>query len=89
MVFTTTLCVCPNKSVKHSRGIFCFLKVRQHKIARPHGFLSVFTAAISLLKRLLEPDPKKRPNIHQVMADPWLQLGNPHTGVPYLNRLVT
>lgn len=54
-----------------------------------HGFLSLFTAAISLLKRLLEPDPEKRPNIHQVMADSWLQLGNPHTGVPYLNRSAT
>ncbi|XP_016345919.1 hormonally up-regulated neu tumor-associated kinase homolog A-like [Sinocyclocheilus anshuiensis] len=48
---------------------------------------SISSAAISLLKRLLEPDPNKRPNIHQVMADPWLQLGNPHTGVPYLNRI--
>lgn len=48
---------------------------------------SISSAAVSLLKRLLEPDPEKRPNIHQVMADSWLQLGNPHTGVPYLNRI--
>lgn len=48
---------------------------------------SISSAAISLVKRLLEPDPEKRPNIHQVMADSWLQLGNPHTGVPYLNRI--
>ncbi|XP_016394679.1 hormonally up-regulated neu tumor-associated kinase homolog A-like [Sinocyclocheilus rhinocerous] len=48
---------------------------------------SISSAATSLLKKLLEPDPVKRPNIHQVMADPWLQLGNPHTGVPYLNRI--
>ncbi|KTF86915.1 hypothetical protein cypCar_00034662 [Cyprinus carpio] len=48
---------------------------------------SISSAATSLLKKLLEPDPNKRPNIHQVMADPWLQLGNPHTGVPYLNRI--
>ncbi|XP_051540034.1 hormonally up-regulated neu tumor-associated kinase homolog A-like [Myxocyprinus asiaticus] len=48
---------------------------------------SISSAAVSLLKRLLEPDPDKRPNIHQVMADSWLQLGNPHTGVPYLNRI--
>ncbi|KAG9263696.1 hormonally up-regulated neu tumor-associated kinase [Astyanax mexicanus] len=48
---------------------------------------SVSSAAVSLLKSLLEPDPAKRPNIHQVMGDSWLQLGNPHTGVPYLNRI--
>ncbi|RXN27596.1 hormonally up-regulated neu tumor-associated kinase -like protein [Labeo rohita] len=48
---------------------------------------SISSAATSLLRRLLEPDPDKRPNIHQVMADQWLQLGNPHTGVPYLNRI--
>uniref|UniRef100_A0A3B4UH69 non-specific serine/threonine protein kinase n=1 Tax=Seriola dumerili TaxID=41447 RepID=A0A3B4UH69_SERDU len=35
---------------------------------------SLSTAAICLLKKLLEPDPNKRPNIHQVMADSWLQL---------------
>ncbi|XP_076876292.1 hormonally up-regulated neu tumor-associated kinase homolog A isoform X1 [Brachyhypopomus gauderio] len=48
---------------------------------------SISSAAVSLLKSLLEPDPSKRPNIHQVMADSWLQLGNPHTGIPYLNRI--
>uniref|UniRef100_A0AAY5EKZ6 non-specific serine/threonine protein kinase n=1 Tax=Electrophorus electricus TaxID=8005 RepID=A0AAY5EKZ6_ELEEL len=48
---------------------------------------SLSSAAVSLLKSLLEPDPAKRPNIHQVMADSWLQLGNPHTGIPYLNRI--
>ncbi|KAK2871019.1 hypothetical protein QQF64_002137 [Cirrhinus molitorella] len=48
---------------------------------------SISSAATCLLRRLLEPDPNKRPNIHQVMADQWLQLGNPHTGVPYLNRI--
>lgn len=45
-----------------------------------------FSAAICLLKKLLEPDPNKRPNIHQVMADSWLQLANRNTGAPYLNR---
>lgn len=45
-----------------------------------------FSAAICLLKKLLEPDPNKRPNIHQVMADSWLQLANKNTGAPYLNR---
>lgn len=45
------------------------------------------TAAICLLKKLLEPDPNKRPNIHQVMADSWLQLANKNTGAPYLNRI--
>ncbi|XP_060765664.1 hormonally up-regulated neu tumor-associated kinase homolog A [Neoarius graeffei] len=48
---------------------------------------SLSSAAVSLLKSLLEPDPAKRPNIHQVMGDSWLQLGNPHTGIPYLNRI--
>ncbi|KAM6985628.1 hormonally up-regulated neu tumor-associated kinase homolog B [Aplochiton taeniatus] len=48
---------------------------------------SLSTAAICLLKKLLEPDPAKRPNIHQVMADSWLQLANYHTGAPYLNRI--
>ncbi|XP_051972182.1 hormonally up-regulated neu tumor-associated kinase homolog A [Xyrauchen texanus] len=48
---------------------------------------SISSAAVSLLKRLLEPDPDKRPNIHQVMEDSWLQLRNPHTRVPYLNRI--
>ncbi|KAJ8342533.1 hypothetical protein SKAU_G00324610 [Synaphobranchus kaupii] len=45
------------------------------------------TDAVSLLKKLLEPDPLKRPNIHQVMSNPWLNLGNPQTGAPYLNRI--
>uniref|UniRef100_A0A8C9RBR4 non-specific serine/threonine protein kinase n=1 Tax=Scleropages formosus TaxID=113540 RepID=A0A8C9RBR4_SCLFO len=45
------------------------------------------SAAVHLLKNLLEPDPNKRPNIHQVMSDSWLQLGNPQTGTPYLNRI--
>lgn len=52
-------------------------------------FFSLFLlcpAAICLLKKLLEPDPSKRPNIHQVMADSWLQLANKNTGAPYLNR---
>ncbi|XP_047462398.1 hormonally up-regulated neu tumor-associated kinase homolog A [Mugil cephalus] len=48
---------------------------------------SLSTAAICLLKKLLEPDPSKRPNIHQVMADSWLQLANKNTGAPYLNRI--
>lgn len=48
---------------------------------------SLCTAAICLLKKLLEPDPAKRPNIHQVMADSWLQLANKNTGAPYLNRI--
>ncbi|XP_075958163.1 hormonally up-regulated neu tumor-associated kinase homolog A [Anarhichas minor] len=48
---------------------------------------SLSSAAICLLKKLLEPDPNKRPNIHQVMADSWLQLANKNTGAPYLNRI--
>ncbi|XP_055792777.1 hormonally up-regulated neu tumor-associated kinase homolog A-like [Salvelinus fontinalis] len=48
---------------------------------------SLSTAAICLLKKLLEPDPAKRPNIHQVMVDSWLQLANVNTGAPYLNRI--
>ncbi|KAK7125646.1 hypothetical protein R3I93_021121 [Phoxinus phoxinus] len=48
---------------------------------------SISSAAVNLLNRLFEPDPDMRPNIHQVMTDSWLQLGNPHTGVPYLNRI--
>ncbi|CAL8277469.1 unnamed protein product [Arctogadus glacialis] len=48
---------------------------------------SLSSAAICLLKKLLEPDPAKRPNIHQVMADSWLQLANKNTGAPYLNRI--
>uniref|UniRef100_A0A3B4HAQ6 non-specific serine/threonine protein kinase n=1 Tax=Pundamilia nyererei TaxID=303518 RepID=A0A3B4HAQ6_9CICH len=42
------------------------------------------TAAICLLKKLLEPDPNKRPNIHQVMADSWLQLANKNTGFVFV-----
>lgn len=49
-------------------------------------FSSLVSAAICLLKKLLEPDPNKRPNIHQVMADSWLQLANKNTGTPYLKR---
>uniref|UniRef100_A0A1A8E3E7 non-specific serine/threonine protein kinase n=1 Tax=Nothobranchius kadleci TaxID=1051664 RepID=A0A1A8E3E7_NOTKA len=48
---------------------------------------SLSTAAICLLKKLLEPDPSKRPNIHQVMADSWLQLANRNTGVPLIHRM--
>ncbi|XP_027887796.1 hormonally up-regulated neu tumor-associated kinase homolog [Xiphophorus couchianus] len=45
------------------------------------------TAAICLLKKLLEPDPHRRPNIHQVMTDSWLQLANRNTGAPYRSRI--
>ncbi|KAG7484473.1 hypothetical protein MATL_G00049620 [Megalops atlanticus] len=45
------------------------------------------TDAVSLVKNLLEPDPSKRPNIHQVMSDPWLHLRSPQSGTPYLNRI--
>ncbi|XP_048840440.1 hormonally up-regulated neu tumor-associated kinase homolog A [Brienomyrus brachyistius] len=45
------------------------------------------SAAVNLLKSLLEPDPSKRPNIHQVMSDSWLHLGSPQSGTPYLNRI--
>ncbi|XP_036393337.1 hormonally up-regulated neu tumor-associated kinase homolog A-like [Megalops cyprinoides] len=46
------------------------------------------SAAVSLLQKLLEPDPVKRPNIHQVMSDPWLQQGQPQSGsTTYLNRI--
>ncbi|KAG7271918.1 hypothetical protein CRUP_024568, partial [Coryphaenoides rupestris] len=55
-------------------------------IVSPHG-KTTDCAAICLLKKLLEPDPAKRPNIHQVMADSWLQLANKNTGAPYLNRI--
>ncbi|XP_028840755.1 hormonally up-regulated neu tumor-associated kinase homolog [Denticeps clupeoides] len=48
---------------------------------------NISSEATSLLKSLLEPDPEMRPNIHQVMSEPWLQLGNPHTLMPYLNRI--
>ncbi|KAM9332938.1 hormonally up-regulated neu tumor-associated kinase homolog A [Pholidichthys leucotaenia] len=48
---------------------------------------SLTSAAICFLKKLLEPDPDKRPNIHQVMADSWLGLANKNTGAPYLNRI--
>ncbi|XP_028323308.1 hormonally up-regulated neu tumor-associated kinase homolog A [Gouania willdenowi] len=48
---------------------------------------SLSTAGICLLKKLLEPNPNKRPNIHQVMADSWLQLANKNTGAPILNRI--
>ncbi|KAG1970397.1 hormonally up-regulated neu tumor-associated kinase homolog A-like [Pimephales promelas] len=48
---------------------------------------SISSAAVNLLKRLLEPDPDKRPNIHQVMTDSWLRLANPHMRVPYLNGI--
>ncbi|MBN3309041.1 HUNKA kinase, partial [Amia calva] len=44
-------------------------------------------AAVNMLRSLLEPDPTKRPNIHQVMTDPWLRLGSSQCGSPYLNRI--
>ncbi|KAL4647748.1 hypothetical protein GN956_G8800 [Arapaima gigas] len=34
-------------------------------------------AAVNFLNSLLEPDPTRRPDIHQVISDPWLHVGNP------------
>lgn len=48
---------------------------------------NISSDAKHLLEKLLEPNPEMRPNIHQVMTDPWIQLGNPHTGAPYFNRI--
>ncbi|XP_015197306.1 hormonally up-regulated neu tumor-associated kinase homolog A [Lepisosteus oculatus] len=44
-------------------------------------------AAVNMLRSLLEPDPVKRPNIHQVMMDPWLRSGSPPHGAACLNRI--
>ncbi|XP_018618987.2 hormonally up-regulated neu tumor-associated kinase homolog [Scleropages formosus] len=43
-------------------------------------------AAVSLLKSLLEPDPARRPSIHQVMSDPWFHLGSPQLD-SHLNKV--
>lgn len=62
------------------------LKIEQRGSKCLFSIFVPLPAAICLLKKLLEPDPNKRPNIHQVMADSWLQLANKNTGAPYLNR---
>ncbi|XP_021329890.1 hormonally up-regulated neu tumor-associated kinase isoform X1 [Danio rerio] len=48
---------------------------------------NISSDAKHLLEVLLEPKPDLRPNIHQVLSHPWLQLGNPHTGAPLFNRI--
>ncbi|MBN3280662.1 HUNK kinase, partial [Polyodon spathula] len=47
-------------------------------------------AALSMLRNLLEPDPTKRPNIQQALADQWLNendQGKPLYWTPYPNRI--
>ncbi|KAJ8368562.1 hypothetical protein SKAU_G00085900 [Synaphobranchus kaupii] len=43
--------------------------------------------AVMLLSKLLEPDPAKRPTIHQVVTNPWLHGGQAPTNLSYLNRI--
>lgn len=54
------------------------------------GFsLDLFTAAINFLRSLLEPDPAKRPNIQQALANRWLNENYPGRAPPnvtYPNR---
>ncbi|XP_060090321.1 hormonally up-regulated neu tumor-associated kinase isoform X2 [Heteronotia binoei] len=46
------------------------------------------TAAINFLRSLLEPDPTKRPNIQQALANRWLnENGKPLNSVTYPNRI--
>nr|XP_056714307.1 hormonally up-regulated neu tumor-associated kinase [Euleptes europaea] len=46
------------------------------------------TAAINFLRSLLEPDPAKRPNIQQALANRWLnENGKPLNSVTYPNRI--
>uniref|UniRef100_A0A4W3JBQ3 non-specific serine/threonine protein kinase n=1 Tax=Callorhinchus milii TaxID=7868 RepID=A0A4W3JBQ3_CALMI len=48
------------------------------------------SVAVNFLKSLLEPDPIKRPNVHKVLADRWLNQnypGKPECRVAYPNRL--
>lgn len=52
-------------------------------------FLDLFTAAINFLRSLLEPDPAKRPNIQQALANRWLNENYPGRAPPnvtYPNR---
>ena len=52
-------------------------------------FLDFFTAAINFLRSLLEPDPAKRPNIQQALANRWLNENYPGRAPPnvtYPNR---
>ncbi|XP_056140309.1 LOW QUALITY PROTEIN: hormonally up-regulated neu tumor-associated kinase homolog A [Lampris incognitus] len=72
-----------NYLIGRKLGEGSFAKVREGL----HALTGEKVSAICLLKKLLEPDPSKRPNIHQVMADSWLQLANKNTGAPYLNRI--
>lgn len=51
--------------------------------------LTVFTGAINFLRSLLEPDPVKRPNIQQALANRWLNenyVGKVPCNVTYPNR---
>lgn len=50
---------------------------------------NVFTGAINFLRSLLEPDPVKRPNIQQALANRWLNenyMGKVPCNVTYPNR---
>lgn len=50
---------------------------------------NVFTGAINFLRSLLEPDPVKRPNIQQALANRWLNenyTGKVPCNVTYPNR---
>ncbi|XP_058884698.1 hormonally up-regulated neu tumor-associated kinase homolog A-like isoform X2 [Acipenser ruthenus] len=47
-------------------------------------------AAVNMLRNLLEPDPTKRPNIQQALAEQWLNenyQGKPLYRTPYPNRI--
>ena len=50
---------------------------------------NVFTGAVNFLRSLLEPDPVKRPNIQQALANRWLNenyMGKVPCNVTYPNR---
>ena len=53
------------------------------------SLLNAFTGAVNFLRSLLEPDPVKRPNIQQALANRWLNenyMGKVPCNVTYPNR---
>lgn len=58
-------------------------------VTRACSLLNVFAGAVNFLRSLLEPDPVKRPNIQQALANRWLNenyMGKAPCNVTYPNR---
>lgn len=77
--------------LKYLNTLFGFKRInivaKKMTLSPPPFFFNVFAAAVNFLKILLEPDPAKRPNIQQALANRWLsENGKALNNVTYPNR---